>query len=124
MADVQITPADVMQMGQVMVDLGAAFASVGQECTTISNDVGLAAADASGAAKAIEKGAFEVFKVLGDAFHVLYQICGKSGELLEQYVKHLTELDNGISETIGKINQYSDEAGQAAGAISGILSAG
>lgn len=123
MAEIQITPSDVAQMAQVMADLSTAFQSVGQECGTIGTDVGNAANDASGAAKAIEKGASEVFDVLGKAFNVLNGICSKSSTLLTDYVNNLTKLDNDIATTISKIHQYSDDAGQAATRISGILGA-
>lgn len=120
-ADIEITPSDVMKMAQVMSDLASAFQSVGQECGTISTDVGNAADDASGAAQSIEKGASEVFKVLGQAFNVFNEICSKSSTILTDYVNHLTQLDNDIATTIGKIGKYTDDAGQAATKITDIL---
>lgn len=124
MPEIQITPADVTKMAQVMSDLSTAFQSVGQECATIGADVGTAANDASGAAKAIEKGASEVFDVLGKAFDVLDKICGKSSTILDDYVKNLTKLDNDIATTVSKIKQYSSEVGDAATNITNILGSG
>lgn len=124
MPEIQITPADVTKMAQVMSDLSTAFQSVGQECATIGADVGTAANDASGAAKAIEKGASEVFDVLGKAFNVLNQICGKSSTILDDYVKNLTKLDNDIATTVSKIKQYSADVGDAASNISSVLGSG
>ena len=121
MADIQITPADIGKLAQVMSDLSTAFQSVGQECGTIGTDVGNAANDASGAAKAIEKGASEVFDVLGKAFNLLDQVCGKSSTILTDYVENLTKLDNAIATTVSKIGQYSHDVGQAATEISSIL---
>jgi hypothetical protein len=121
MTEIEITPADVMKMAQVLSDLSTAFQGVGQTCGNIGTDVGNAANDASGAAAAIEKGASEVFSVLGKAFTLFDEICGKSGSILTDYVNNLTKLDNGIATTIGKIGQYTDEAGAAATKISSLL---
>lgn len=124
MPEIQITPADIAKIAQVMADLSTAFQSVGQECSTIGTDVGNAANDASGAAKAIEKGASEVFDVLGKAFTLFDKLCGKSSTMLTDYVNNLTKLDSDIATTVNKIKQYSGDVGQAATNISNILSSG